>query len=203
MASNTHSMIFATGEPAYAVDRDGTIIAWNTAADRVFGYGNSRALGSKCWELLQGQDAFGNRYCSERCPLREMALQHQAVNRCRMSFRTASEDRQAFTVTTLALFDTGDAILIHLCREEAAAARAEPASAPSLRGSSVHGRGILTPREREVLSHLADGHTTREIATLLSITVPTVRNHIDHILHKLHAHSRLEAVAVSRRLGLH
>ena len=63
--------------------------------------------------------------------------------------------------------------------------------------------GILTPREREVLGHLADGHTTREIATLLSITVPTVRNHIDHILHKLHAHSRLEAVAVSRRLGLH
>jgi DNA-binding CsgD family transcriptional regulator len=54
-----------------------------------------------------------------------------------------------------------------------------------------------------VLGHLADGHTTREIATLLSITVPTVRNHIDHILHKLHAHSRLEAVAVSRRLGLH
>jgi len=202
MASGTHSMIFATGEPAYAVDRDGTIVAWNAAASRAFGYRGSTALGSKCWELLQGQDAFGNRYCNERCPLREMALQHQAVNRCRMSFRSANEERRGFTVTTLALFDTRDAILIHLCREEAPADRAEPASAPSS-GSSVHGRGILTPREREVLGHLADGHTTREIATLLSIAVPTVRNHIDHILHKLHAHSRLEAVAVSRRLGLH
>jgi PAS domain S-box-containing protein len=88
MASGTHSVIFATGEPAYAVDRDGTIVAWNTAASRAFGYPGAQALGRKCWELLQGQDAFGNQYCCERCPLREMAFQHKPVNRCRMSFRT-------------------------------------------------------------------------------------------------------------------
>jgi PAS domain S-box-containing protein len=68
MASGTHSVIFATGEPAYAVDRDGTIVAWNTAASRAFGYPGAQALGRKCWELLQGQDAFGNQYCCERCP---------------------------------------------------------------------------------------------------------------------------------------
>jgi DNA-binding CsgD family transcriptional regulator len=202
MASSTHSMIFATGEAAYAVDHDGTIVAWNPAATRAFGYPRSQAVGSKCWDLLQGQDTFGNQYCSERCPLRDMASQHKAVNRCRMSFRTADAERQAFTVTTLVLFDTHDATLIHMCREEPQAARAATASAGSSEPGHGPGHDVLTPREHEVLNHLSDGHTTREIATLLSISVPTVRNHIEHILRKLHAHSRLEAVAVSRKLGI-
>ena len=202
MASGTHSMIFATGEPAYAVDRDGTIVAWNTAATRAFGYPRSRALGSKCWDLLQGQDAFGNQYCSERCPLREMALQQEAVNRCQMSFRTADAELQSFTVTTLVLFDTRDATLIHMCRRNPSATREATAPTESAEDGRRPGKSVLTPRERQVLNHLSDGHTTREIATLLHISVPTVRNHIEHILRKLHAHSRLEAVAVSRKLGI-
>ena len=101
----------------------------------------------------------------------------------------------------VALFDNCDASLIHLCRSESLAKRAGAKRAPL--SEPGHQPGVLTPRERQVLNHLADGHTTREIATLLSISVPTVRSHIEHILHKLHAHSRLEAVAVSRRLGLH
>jgi DNA-binding CsgD family transcriptional regulator len=202
MASSTHSMIFATGEPAYAVDRDGTIVAWNAAATRAFGYPHSKAVGSKCWDLLQGQDAFGNQYCNERCPLREMASRHKAVNRCRMSFRTADAELQAFAVTTLVLFDTHDATLIHMCRKESPTAHEATATAGSAEPRRGSGHGVLTPREHEVLNHLSNGHTTREIATLLSISVPTVRNHIEHILRKLHAHSRLEAVAVSRKLGI-
>jgi DNA-binding CsgD family transcriptional regulator len=196
-------MIFATGEPAYAVGRDGTIVAWNAAASRAFGYRSPQAVGRKCWELLQGQDAFGNEYCSASCPMREMALQHKAVNRCRMSFRTAGAERQGFTVTTLVLFDSSDATLIHLCRKEPATAG--QGLTPALPGEPGRddGRGVLSPRERQVLDHLSAGHTTREIATLMRISVPTVRSHVERILHKLHAHSRLEAVAVSRRLGLH
>jgi len=203
MTSSTHGMIFATGEPAYAVNRDGTIVAWNAAASRAFGYRSPQAVGRKCWELLQGQDAFGNQYCSERCPLREMAMQHKAVNRCRLTFRTADEQRQRFTVTTLVLCEARDATLIHLCRKEPAGTRDDAISDGALQPARGGGYGVLTPRERQVLDHLSTGRTTREIATLLSISVPTVRSHVERILHKLHAHSRLEAVAVSRRLGLH
>jgi DNA-binding CsgD family transcriptional regulator len=203
MVSETHSMIFATGEPAYAVDRDGTIVAWNTGARRAFGYPAAQAVGRKCWELLQGQDAFGNQYCGRHCPLRSMAIQGQSVNRCRMSFRTASKEMQGFTVTTLVLFDTPDAKLIHLCRQEPAVAREDSTRGPLSGPNRTGARGVLTRREREVLQYLSDGHTTQEIASRLSISVRTVRNHVEHILHKLHAHSRLEAVAVSRRLGLH
>jgi DNA-binding CsgD family transcriptional regulator len=129
-----------------------------------------------------------------------MAFQRKSVNRCRMSFRTANEELQAFTVTTLVLFDTRDATLIHMCRKEPTATH--ESAAPGVLRESKRGHGVLTARERQVLNHLSDGHTTREIATLLSISVPTVRNHVEHILRKLHAHSRLEAVAVSRRLGV-
>lgn len=203
MAAGTHSMIFATGEPAFAVGGEGTIVGWNTAASRVFGYPSSQAVGRKCWELLQGQDAFGNQYCCERCPLLAMAVQHKPVNRCRMSFRTAGEQLQGFTVTTLVLFDIRGATLIHMCRIELPATREKVPFAPLRESGRGHGQGVLTHRERQVLDHLSDGHSTREIATLLSISLKTVRNHVEHILHKLHAHSRLEAVAVSRRLDLH
>lgn len=196
-------MIFATGEPACAVDREGNIVAWNPAASRALGYPSTRAVGHKCWELLQGRDAFGNLYCCSHCPMREMASQRKSVNRCRMFFRTADDKLQEFTVTTLVLFDSADAALIHLCREEPQAdrERVELLSKPATH--KVPGPAVLTRREREVLQYLSDGHSTREIATLLSISIRTVRNHVEHILRKLHAHSRLEAVAVSRRLGLY
>lgn len=199
MVPGSHRMVFNTGEPAYAVDPHGTIVAWNPAASRTFGFPVKKALGCKCWELLQGRDAFDNDYCGESCPIRRMALSHRSVNRCRMSFRTAAGAHQAYTVTMLALFHDGEAILVHLCRGLEAGPREQAATAGEMPGA---GRGVLTTRERAVVRHLSDGRTTREIATLLSISVSTVRSHIEHILRKLDAHSRLEAVAIARRLGL-
>jgi PAS domain S-box-containing protein len=198
MASGAHSLVFSTREPAYAVDRNGRIVAWNPAASETFGYSGAAALGGKCWELLQGRDAFDNEYCGKECPIRRMALEHRSVNRCRMTFRTASGERRAFTLTTLVLFNNGEATLIHLCRKVAHASADSPLE--SLAGKPKH--AVLTLREREVVHQLADGHSTREIATLLGISVSTVRSHVEHILRKLNAHSRLEAVAISRRLGL-
>jgi DNA-binding CsgD family transcriptional regulator len=63
---------------------------------------------------------------------------------------------------------------------------------------SVH----LTPRQLEVLRHLAAGHTTERIATALSISVETVRNHIRGLMARLDAHTRLEAVMRAHDLGL-
>ncbi|HEX4441195.1 MAG TPA: LuxR C-terminal-related transcriptional regulator [Thermoanaerobaculia bacterium] len=52
----------------------------------------------------------------------------------------------------------------------------------------------LSPREEEVLQHLALGLATREIAARLAISPVTVRNHAQRILSKLGVHSRVEAV---------
>ena len=53
----------------------------------------------------------------------------------------------------------------------------------------------LSPREREVLEHLARGVPYKEIAAALAVSIDTVRVHIKGIYGKLHVHSRGEAVA--------
>jgi DNA-binding NarL/FixJ family response regulator len=57
----------------------------------------------------------------------------------------------------------------------------------------------LTPREMEVLQHVAQGMNNREIARALFISENTVKNHVRNILEKLHLHSRMEAVVYAVR----
>jgi DNA-binding NarL/FixJ family response regulator len=60
----------------------------------------------------------------------------------------------------------------------------------------------LTARELEVLRMLAGGTSTAASSELLGISTATLRAHVQAILRKLGAHSRLEAVAEAARLGL-
>jgi DNA-binding CsgD family transcriptional regulator len=60
----------------------------------------------------------------------------------------------------------------------------------------------LTPRQYEVLRHLGEGCSTRDIAAEMGISEETVRNHVRGILKVLRAHSRLEAVAIAHAEGL-
>jgi DNA-binding NarL/FixJ family response regulator len=60
----------------------------------------------------------------------------------------------------------------------------------------------LTPREREVLRHLTEGRTNREIATILNIKAGTVKNHVEHIIAKLPVSDRTQAAVYALRHGL-
>ncbi len=65
--------------------------------------------------------------------------------------------------------------------------------------------GISSPlsrREREVLDLLAEGLSNRGIAERLYVSVNTVRNHVQRVITKLGAHSKLEAVAIGVQAGL-
>jgi DNA-binding NarL/FixJ family response regulator len=57
------------------------------------------------------------------------------------------------------------------------------------------GEQVLSPREREVLVHLAAGKTNRQIADELTISQHTVGRHVDHIFAKLGVTSRAAATA--------
>ena len=57
----------------------------------------------------------------------------------------------------------------------------------------------LTARELDVLRLLAEGRPTPQIASELFIAATTARNHIQSVISKLGAHSRLEAVAIALR----
>lgn len=60
----------------------------------------------------------------------------------------------------------------------------------------------LTPREREVAELVADGCTNEQIATELVLSEATVKSHVKHILRKLNASHRAEAVSKLIRAGL-
>ena len=61
---------------------------------------------------------------------------------------------------------------------------------------------LLSDRELEVLTCLADGQTTIQIANRLFISENTVKTHIRHILEKLEASNRTEAVSKAIQFGL-
>jgi DNA-binding NarL/FixJ family response regulator len=73
---------------------------------------------------------------------------------------------------------------------------------PGAEDASEHADGPLTPRQLEILGYLADGLNTSEIAARVSLSPATVRNHVRGIFTGLGCHSRLEAVATARKLGL-
>ena len=62
--------------------------------------------------------------------------------------------------------------------------------------------GALTPREREVLGHLAEGVSNKTIARRLGISVHTVKFHVAALIDKLDATGRTDAVAHAARLGV-
>ena len=60
----------------------------------------------------------------------------------------------------------------------------------------------LTARELEILRLVAAGTPNQRIADQLVVTLDTVKKHITHLLGKLGAANRTEAVARARQLGL-
>ncbi len=60
----------------------------------------------------------------------------------------------------------------------------------------------LTPREMEILCHLAEGQSNKVIARNLSISDGTVKLHVKAILRKLSVHSRVEAAVMAVEKGL-
>lgn len=60
----------------------------------------------------------------------------------------------------------------------------------------------LTEREKEILHHLIESHSLKNIADTLFISLETVRTHIKHIYKKLHVANRTEAVMKAIQQGL-
>ena len=73
---------------------------------------------------------------------------------------------------------------------------------PALRHQPWTAGDGLTSRELEILRELANGITDHEIAARLGLAAGTVKTHIRHILHKLGARNRTQAVAWVLREGL-
>ena len=71
-----------------------------------------------------------------------------------------------------------------------------------LSDNAESGTGVLSDREREVLQLLAEGKSTKQIASRLDVSVRTVDSHRQHIMDKLDLHSVAELTKYAVRAGL-
>lgn len=71
-----------------------------------------------------------------------------------------------------------------------------------LSGEQTYKSDVLSPREREVLQLIAEGNTTKEVASCLHVSVKTIETHRQHIMKKLHLRSIAELTKYAIREGL-
>lgn len=197
-------------DAVFVTDRLNHVVFWNDAARQLLGFTGDEAMGADCNELLSGCDSFGNRYCSEECPIMHMANRGEVVHNFGLNLHAKGGDPIVTSVTVLQLRAAGDYLLAHLVR--AAEVVVRPPVAPSAtpprphlvaaRESADARARRLTSREVEVLGMLAAGRTTPEIAERLRISQLTARSHIQNILEKLEVHSKAEAVAFAFQKNL-
>jgi DNA-binding CsgD family transcriptional regulator len=182
-----------SAEALFAVDANQRIIAWNNEAVRVFGYAAVAAIGAQCYSLVSARDQFGRRFCRLGCPVIRAASAGGVPPTLRLNARARNGDPIAVDVSTIVLL-SGDSPgpVIHLCREAASV----PA-VPTKRAMTE-----LTNRERQVLRALCRGSSTEAMANQMGVSETTIRNHVQHLLAKLAAHSRAEVVALAYRDGL-
>jgi len=211
-------LVASTADPAFVIDARGIIVAWNEGSARLFGLVEQEALGRICGAVLQGSDTCGP-VCSPECSILQAAQLRRPVENfdlqiasvkgrewCNVSVMVCADDRtdDYYTLHVLRSIDLRKKLemAVHdVIRKELTTVDARTASPPTAPRATIR-NAPLSDREIEILRHLAQGYSTAQIASDLSISRTTVNNHIQHILHKLDAHTRLEAIRRAEAAGI-
>jgi PAS domain S-box-containing protein len=174
--------------PASLHDVEGRFVHMNAAAERASGNSNAELLGHHFTEMLP-PEARENVQAQFR-----RAAERGEPTDFETPFVDASGRLRGVRAQHLPVRD-GDAIVGVLIL--AFEVRLQPSEPIRLKPETR-----LTPRQREILNLVASGLSTAEIAEELTLSTETIRNHLRNALRELDAHSRIEAIATARRLGL-
>lgn len=207
--TDLHQLLAGTADAAFVVGPDCVIRYWNAAAEELFGLRSSEAVGRPCCSIINGKAPTGAAICVPDCQVvtgNPRGLPEPAFD---MLAKTGRGESHWVNITTLyAETYRGERLVVHLARDVDARKRMENvtrsflAQIAGLSGDKIedllqptptpHER--LTPREKDIIRHMAQGQGTASIARELDLSPATVRNHVRNILAKLTAHSRTEAV---------
>lgn len=216
--SQFEQLLLQMEDGAFAVDARRRVVFWNPACERLLGVSARAALGQPCFEVVGATGASGDRYCGARCSLASLARGGAAPKPMPLWFSPDGAARLPLWVSVFLLPSQQQDLwlVLHVLqrkRQSSCSLPADPAAGTRCRGRSASAAErrdgplkekplALTPREREILDLLAQGHSTTEIARRLYLSQVTVRNHVQHLIAKLGLHSQLEAVAYAYRNDL-
>lgn len=201
--------------PAFATDSRDRIVFCNAGAAQILGRRADELVGQRCYDALAGRDVFGNRFCYANCPVRASVRAQEALSGFDLDVSANGSGRRSVSVTIIRVPSLRPDLftLVHLLEPIAPESRLAWLQAHLAGAGAEDGRGQanlepapsdgppLTPRERDVLRHIAAGLQNKEIACRLELSTATVRNHVHHILDKLQVHSKLEAVSLAFQRG--
>lgn len=211
------NLVAGTADAAFVVDSSGAVLAWNQGAAELFGVAVEKALHSDCAAILHGVDECGS-ICSPQCLVKQAILKRRAVRNFDMQVKTSGGILWCNVTTILLTQSDGRVNAMLVLRPIELPKRMELLLRDFVssqgRRSTTRGRisltlprnagraALLTAREVEVLHQLAKDTSTVRIAAKMRISRTTINNHIQHILRKLDAHTRFEALRRAEAAGL-
>ena len=207
----------------FCVDRNQRIIHWSPSAEQILGHPAHEVLGRFCYDVLGSRDSQNYRFCRPNCPVVANARRGRLTSDYDVLTATKGGSEVWINVSILLLKAkrSQSPLIIHLIRDVTERRRVEGlarravdtlrelstgpgqtarlAADPDTRPTPLP---ALSRRELEVLQLLASGLGTRQIAENLGVSPITARNHITHVVTKLGARNRLEAVLYASRRRL-
>lgn len=195
--------IGASPEPAFVADVDGTITEWNPAVAELLGVTARSAVGRRCYDVVRGRRPDGEPICRSGCPFLAGLAEDRGAGPFDMDVTPRRRgsggppQQRLVEIRHVALHPEagGNPVMLHLLhdvtlprRRERAGRRIEAIDD----GGPISAR--LTKRETDVFRLMAAGLSAREIADRLGIRHGTARNHVQQILEKLGARSRVDAI---------
>lgn len=183
----------------FVINQRHRIVFWNKQLQRLLGFAYDDVVGRSCASILAGSDDFGNRYCSDACPIVSIASRGDSVRQFRLRTKTKDQSTVMLEVSVLkfVLRAENQILLVHVVRPAAETVVTETAPPARPTDARLHN---LTRRELEILTLLTSGQKTSEIAKRLGIAPLTARNHMQNMFEKLEVHSKSEAVSFAYRM---
>jgi PAS domain S-box-containing protein len=218
-----------TGDGVFIVDADRRIIRWNKGVESILRYSEEEVLNRNCFQVISGRTSPDKAFCSQNCRIHNALLKGVLQKNFDLSAQAGDGERLWLNVTTVSSPYASAPLIVHIVRDvtrekntylalERFLTDLDPASRRSdeiSEGTSQrkhpmaglytkHGKPavLLSGREIEVLTLLAEGLSTKNLAQKLDISHFTARNHIQNILVKLNLHSKAQAVSYAFRQGI-
>ena len=197
----------AASHPVFVCDEGDQILEVNTAAKELLGARRAELIGRPFHDVADFRDVFGNRVCTDGCPLHQMVRRGEPIQAFDLELRTPSESPRRVRISVVVVVGRRPGsyhMVYHLSPNGA------PEGAKTWNGVTVtvprNGHGSdephLTRREHQILTRLVAGERAREISLALGIRPNTLRSHTQNILRKLGARSKVEAVSLALRQNL-
>jgi PAS domain S-box-containing protein len=213
-------------ECIYVVGPRQRIVLWNAGAVRETGFSADDVLGRHCYQVIGGTRGDGA-HCHAGCPVQRAVSRGILPESLKLHIGTKAGTCLWCEMSFIVLESAEGPLVVHIFRDVSSSERRDaalrrilaeiretglsdggedPAEREARDSSPPDSRDRpltrLTPREIEILMLLADGLSTKAISERLSVSMFTVRSHIEHALLKSGLHSRTEAVAAAFRAGL-